>query len=147
MEPIKRKRTLFWGIAVIVLAGLIYGGVYGNRTKRQARLLSEYATSLNVDCPRIVGTGMTLNRVVDMPNNTLVYNIISDLLSTDAVKKDSVIHIEQLKQSARNNMLNALKNDPELPRIRRLGITFVYDYKFLDGSPFMQFTITPEDYR
>ncbi len=90
---------------------------------------------------------MTLNRVVDMPNNTLVYNIISDLLSADAVKKDSVIHIEQLKQSARNNMLNALKNDPELPRIRRLGITFVYDYKFLDGSPFMQFTITPEDYR
>ncbi len=147
MESKKLKKTLWWSVGVIVVAALVCGGIYGFRDRQEKKLLRDYATSLNIGCPRVIGTGLTLNRVVDMPNNTLVYNVISDLLNEDAIQKDSLVHVSQLRQEARDNVLESLKKDPELPRIRRLGITFVYDYKFLDGSPFMQFTITPEDYQ
>lgn len=148
MESTKRKKTALWILgAAVVIGGLVYGGVCWNRGDRVEALLLDYATSLNTNCPRDLEPGMTLKRVVNLPDHVLVYNIESSVLTRDMVEKDSVINRDTLQQTARNNALRSLQADPDLPRIRRLGITFKYNYTYMDGSPFMEFTITPDDYR
>lgn len=146
MEPNKRKRTTLWIVLTIVFVGSVYGGVRWWRSERVEKMLQEYATSLNIRCPRELEPGMTLKRVVVLPGRTLVYNVESEVLTCQMVQ-DSIIDLSQFRENARNNAVQALLADPSLPRIRRLGITFVYNYKYLDGTPMMDFTVTPEDYR
>ena len=149
MELKTKKKKILWVLlgVIVVIGGLVYGGVCWNSEDRVETLLLDYTTALNSKCPRDLEPGMTLKRVVNLPDHLLVYNIESTVLTRDMVEKDFVINREQFRQTALKNAIQALKEDSDIRRIRRLGITFEYRYTFQDGSPFMDFTITPEDYR
>lgn len=147
MKPNKRKTTTLWIVVSIVFVGLVYGGVrWWMSSGRVEKMLQEYATSLNIRCPRELDPGMTLKRVVVLPDRTLVYNVESEVLTREMVQ-DSIIDLSQFREKARNNAIQAVQADPSLPQIRRLGITFRYNYTYQDGTPLMDFTVAPEDYR
>lgn len=147
MEPKKRKRATIWILVSILFASAGYGTIRWVEQSRAQSMLQEYAASLNVHCPRDMEPGMSLKRVVALPRRTLVYNIDSGVLTPELFASDDTFDLARFTQEARQKAIRALHSDKNLAQIQRLGITFVYSYKGSDGTPLMEFTITPEDYR
>ncbi len=136
-----RIASLLCGL-FLLCGGLSLTGCSSSAEKQ----LSEFAYSLNAQCPIELGDGMAIARVVTLPERTLQYNIVSNYLRKSTPLDGLGMTWESMAEKYRGHMIENLKANPALKKIKRIGITFVYHYRDNDGNSLMEFTITPEDY-
>ncbi len=131
-----RLRSIFY-VLLIVGCGLL---IRCSPPSLQDKM-KEVVENTNKNCPLPVDQETRLDKMAVTGEKTLQYYYT--LLNVD---KNSV-DINAYKGPIVNQLVNAVKSNPELRYFRDNDLTFIFTYKDLSGAVLFETTISPEFYK
>lgn len=105
-------------------------------------ILEHAAEGINKNCPVTLDEYTVLTDCQAKDDNVLQYNYFLDF-----DKLPGNTSVEEFGKRMKSYVVNGIKTAPDMAELRNHGVVFEYVYKKQNGSVFLQFEVTPEDYR
>jgi len=107
--------------------------------KKVMEEMQQEADAINRQCPVTVDPSIRLDSCSVQKGRVFAYYY--------TVTNDSIFDAEQFRTIGTNNVRNTVISNPEMARMRYLGITFRYLYNDMKGNVMHTIEITPDDYK
>lgn len=104
------------------------------------KLMMEYASEINSNCPMMIDNITRLDNAMALPNNTFQYNY-----TITTVQKESV-NCEELKNSTEPLIVNFVKTNPQMKVVRDKKVIINYYYKDMNGVYLFTISVKPDQY-
>ncbi len=102
--------------------------------------IMEAASEINKSCPIMLDKDTRLDNVLAMPNNSFQYNY------TLVNFEDNSIEVDELTDYLRPIIVNNIKTNPDMKWYRDNRVTFLYNYKDMNGIFILKLKVTPDEY-
>ncbi len=102
--------------------------------------IMEAASEINKSCPIMLDKDTRLDNVLAMPNNSFQYNY------TLVNFEDNSIEVDELTDYLRPIIVNNIKTNPDMKWYRDNRVTFLYNYKDMNGVFILKLKVTPDEY-
>jgi len=139
-----RPKGLKYWIAFAVTFGLFYViGYYavGFLVKPSFnKALMEIASEMNKSCPIMIDNATRLDNLIVLPDNVFQYNYTLVNMTKDSVK------IDDLRNYLEPTIINFVKTNPDMKKMRDFKITVNYYYKDKTGVYLFTISVKPEQY-
>ena len=104
------------------------------------KTLMNIASEMNKTCPIMVDSETRLDNTIALPDKVIQYNYTLINLVKDSV------NIDNAKNVLKPNILNVVKNNPQMKTLRDYKTTFNYYYKDKNGLFLLLISVTPDEY-
>lgn len=104
------------------------------------KILQKTSAEVNKSCPIMVDEITRLDKTATKDKTlTYLYTLIN--------VEENMSDFSDVKKEMNGQLIELVKNNPDLKALRNLGITFIYSYKDKNGVSLFDITITPEQYK
>ncbi|MDC9722946.1 MAG: zinc ribbon domain-containing protein [Urechidicola sp.] len=147
-KPIKKggrrgsKKKIAGIIFGIIAFGLAYFGtqqLFPNSDSLDKTLM-KVASEINKTCPIMIDSETRLDNTISLPDKILQYNY-----TAINIVKDS-LNIDDAKNQLEPNIINIVKNNPQMKTLKDYKTTFNYYYKDKNGKFLFIISVTPDKY-
>jgi hypothetical protein len=137
----KTKKTVGIIVGIIVFAITFIGTQQlFFKTPSFDKTLMNISSEINKTCPIMVDSQTRLDNTISLPEKVLQYNY-----TVINVVKDSV-NIDNVKNQLKPNIINNVKNNPQMKTLKDYKTTFNYYYKDKNDQFLFIIAITPNEY-
>lgn len=104
------------------------------------KILQKTSAEVNKSCPIMVDEITRLDKTATKDKTlTYLYTLIN--------VEENMSDFSDVKKEMNGQLIELVKNNPDLKALRNLGITFIYSYKDKNGVSLFDITITPKQYK
>ncbi len=139
-----RPKGLKYGIAFAVAFGLFfmigYFAVGFLEKPTYNKAMMEIASEMNKSCPIMIDNATRLDNSIVLPDNVFQYNY-----TLVNMTKDSIM-IDDLKNYLEPTIINFVKTNPDMKKMRDFKTTVNYYYKDKTGVYLFTISVKPEQY-
>jgi len=136
-----KTRSFFKQISCVILVlSLSFSFIQcGGKDKIVEKALQMTSEQLNKQCPMMIDAITRLDNTAVFPGKVLMYNYT--IIDTSNFNED------QMKEVGIPFIKNTVKTNPQMEELRKLEVTFKYQYKDNEGKVILSFDVTPNDYK
>ena len=114
----------------------------GNNNQKE---LEKQAAALNATTPIMLDQMTRLDKVEALSGMTLKFSVT--MVGIDKEMFDVINTDGNIANMVKQQMVASVKANPGFAEIKKLGATFIYDFKDEAGHPLFDVTIAPADYK
>lgn len=143
MEPTRRNKFSFETLTAIVVGTIVTVLIqqFFFKTPTLDEAMKKAAKDLNKTCPQMVDQYSRLDSTFVMPGHKFQYNYTLVNLEKSEVNLDTV------KKYIEPGIINNVKTNPGLKKLREKKVTFNYCYRDKKGEFVLNIEVTPDRYK